>query len=313
MVRRQLTRQDDNVFTATGTIKGRSIRVSLLPAISTAQMQATDAFGRLMFPPGRVWKKPPDDITEPVPVPGTLLPRRCMAEGFGIDVTFDVGLRKFPGKHGQTQALDITHLSIGTPHEDPGEWVVAKPVDPAIISRPGLLRLAIKAARCVAIAYPAGWTIDEAENYVGTFGIGDLLPEDFSGTIFGASAKNDSKEHRERVVRLDSQPTIVPSNAGGDVDETWVRLLLGQRLPGRRRAPGSMTDPKMLKLVARLYKDAETKRMAGQSRPAYVRQRLIERNQYVSESWVRAVGVNARNAGFLQLGKRNRRSTGGRE
>jgi hypothetical protein len=277
-------------------------------------MEVTDAWGtRRMFPLGRVWKKPADDITKPVLLPGTLLPRRFIAQGFGIDVTFDVGLKKFRGKHGQTQALDITYLSIGTPHNDREEWGVTQPIDLSIISRPGLLRLACKAARCVAIAYPVGGTIDEAGNYVGTFGVGDLLPEDFNGTIFGALTKFDSKEHRERVVSLDSRPTVVAQSAGGDVDKTWVRHLLGQQLPGRRRTPGSMTDPKILKLVARLYKDAESKRTAGQSRPAYVRQQLTEHNQYVSESWVRAVGVNARNAGFLQLGKRGRRSTGGRK
>jgi len=105
----------------------------------------------------------------------------------------------------------------------------------------------------------------------------------------------------------------VPHSAGGDADETWVRILLGQQTPGRRRTPGSMTDPKILKQVARLYEEAETKRTIGQSRPAYVQQRLIERNQHASESWVRAVGVNARNAGFLKLGQRSRRSTGGRK
>jgi hypothetical protein len=83
-----------------------------------------------------------------------------------------------------------------------------------------------------------------------------------------------------------------------------VRHLTGKAPTGRKKERDSMTDPKVLKIVAKLYTEAESG-TDGLGKPEWVREQLkIRYGIFKGESWVRAVGKNARDAGLLKYGRR---------
>jgi len=256
-----------------------------------------------------------------------MCPGTFHADGYGFDVTFDVGVvrRKVGGR--TTSMFDITFIALGERADErvknmfialrenaDGGLVknafqvknIVKPPDLSLISRPGLLRLALKAAAIKGVAYPLGWTTDLQGKYITTLKAGDSPPTG-NVKIYGAILTR-SQSTGKITVALDPSPEVKVKSGGDNIDENSMRDLIGQVHVGRPKLRGSMTDPKVLKLVAKYYRYGEHRlgREAGESLPAYVLRRLLEHDIVQSESWVRQVGVAARKAGYLEQGKRNK-------
>ena len=307
MVRRQISVQDDNAFTASGVIKGKRITVSLVPAISRRTLRTPNSGIResLSRTTGSVFLNiPASSISVPTQVVGTLTPGTFRADGFGVEVLFQVGIVKHVTK-GRTGKLGVTHIEVGSKHADGEAWQVSKPVALEELSSPGLLRLAIQASRCVGMAYPCGWAVDEKGAGLGCFVTGDVVPDNMR-TIYGVqSLPFDSHIGKHCVGKMDSVCTIELWDAGEVVlDESSVRFLIGAKPAGRKQERGSMSDPKVLRIVAKLYKEANHN-SDGLGIPQYVRRELLARYGIInSESWVRGMGVKARKAGLLEQGKR---------
>ena len=251
---------------------------------------------------GSIFLSVPAEISEPTPLTGTLTPGTFVAEGFGFPVQFQVGTVAMNAK-GRTAKLEITHLELGTRHESGSRWEVAPPIRLDALSQAALLRLAIQASRCVGMAFPPGWAVDMAHRPLGRLKVGDSIPRT-PAVIYGCRIK-------QGVVTELQGPEIVLWDAGEatGLPHSVVRDLLGQRPAGRQRSAGSMTDPKVLKRVAALYRRAEKEGTGGISKPEWVRQQLATGDSPIhqSESWVRAVAVRARKAGLLETGKRKAR------
>jgi len=304
MVRRQINKLDTNLCQAAGTIKGKSITVSLVPPLTESMLNVRKYFVGMG---AASWDTVPNDIEQPTIVLASMCPGTFHADGYGFDVTFDVGVvRRKVGKR-ITSMFDITFIALG---ERAGGQVknMVKPPDLSMISRPGLLRLALKAAAIVGVAYPPGWTTDLRGKYITRLKDGDSRPPG-NCVVFGTTdVRTRSQSTGEILVSLVSSPeVIVQSKAGGDIDEQYMRNLIGQVRVGRHKERGSMTDPQVLKLVANLYVAYETAKEAqGMGQPEYARQQLEKRGIYKSESWVRSVAVAARKNGDLKQGKRNK-------
>jgi hypothetical protein len=306
MVRRQKSAQGDNAFTATGLIAKKRITVSRIPVISRQQLidgRPTLSNEQLQAE-GSIFLGVPSNISEPTPLTGTLTPGTFVADGFGIPVQFQVGVVTHKAK-GRTAKLEITHLEIGTRHEPGTRWEAAPPIRLDALSQAALLRLAIQAARCVGMAFPPGWTVDAEHKPLGILREGDSVPSLSYVKVYGCRIA------RGVVAKLDNKPEIVLWDSGDatDLASSVMRDLLGQRPAGRRRSAESMTDPKVLKRVAALYRRAEKEGTGGLPKPEWVRQQLATGDSPIhkSESWVRAVGVKARKAGLLDTGKRKAR------
>jgi len=301
MVRQQLSTQADNAFTASGVIKGKKVRVNRIPAITRQQIiDNRKHLGNLiMQAEGSVFLNvPASTITEPTPVAGSLTPGTFEAVGFGVPVTFQVGLVKHAAKSNK-QKLGITQIEIGAKNEPGSEWETSSAVDLDALSIPALLRMAIQASRCVGMAFPVGWTVDTDFKPLGVLRVGDAIPKNASKT-WGATPRQG------RIASVDERCEVELWDAGEvePLDDKTVRHLTGKEPTGRKKERDSMTDPKVLKIVAQLYKEAE-KGTDGIPKPEWVREQLkIRYGMFKGESWVRAVGVNARKAGLLKSGRR---------
>jgi hypothetical protein len=301
MVRQQISTQADNAFTASGVIKGKKVRVNRIPAITRQQIiDNRKHLGNLITQAeGSVFLNvPASTITEPTPVAGSLTPGTFEAVGFGVPVTFQVGLVKHAAKSNK-QKLGITQIEIGAKNEPGSEWESSSAVDLDTLSIPALLRMAIQASRCVGMAFPVGWTVDTDFKPLGVLRVGDAIPKNASKT-WGATPRQG------RIASVDERCEVELWDAGEvePLDDKTVRQLTGKEPTGRKKERDSMTDPKVLKIVAQLYKEAE-KGTDGIAKPEWVREQLkIRYGMFKGESWVRAVGVNARKAGLLKSGRR---------
>lgn len=301
MVRQQLSTQADNAFTASGVIKGKKVRVNRIPAITRQQIiDNRKHLGNLITQAeGSVFLNvPASTITEPTPVAGSLTPGTFEAVGFGVPVTFQVGIVKHAAK-GRKHQLGITQLEVGAKNEPGSAWDMNPAVDLDALSVPALLRMAIQASRCVGMAFPVGWTVDTDFKPLGVLHVGDAIPKNASKT-WGATPRQG------RIASVDERCEVELWDAGEvePLDDKTVRHLTGKAPTGRKKERGSMTDPKVLKIVAKLYTEAE-RGTDGIPKPLWVRQELIARHGLTySESWVRAVGKKARDAGILKTGRR---------
>jgi hypothetical protein len=149
------------------------------------------------------------------------------------------------------------------------------------------------------MAFPVGWTVDTDFKPLGVLRVGDAIPKNASKT-WGATPRQG------RIASVDERCEIELWDAGEieALNDKHVRHLTGKAPSGRKKERGSMTDPKVLKIVAKLYAEAE-RGTDGLGKPAWVRQQLIARHGLTySESWVRGVGKKARDAGYLTTGRR---------
>lgn len=311
MVRRHKSALGDNAFTASGLIAGRRITVSRVPAISRQQLiEGRGMTNQIAQLEGSIFFNVPDKISKPMLLTGTLTPGTFVAEGFGFPVQFQVGTVAIKAK-GRTAKLDITHIELGTRHEPTTRWEVAPPIRLDDLSHASLLRLAIQASRCIGVAFPQGWAVDREHKPLGVLREGDSVPALPFVLVYGCRIEIERQTGRRIVSRLDNAPEVVLWDAGEatGLPQSVVRDLLGQRPAGRQRSAGSMTDPKVLKRVAALYRRAEKEGTGGISKPEWVRQQLATGDSPIhqSESWVRAVAVRARKAGLLETGKRKAR------
>jgi hypothetical protein len=301
MVRLQISTQADNAFTASGVIKGKRIRVNRIPAISRQQIvDNRKHLGNFFIDVegSRYWNIPAETITEPTPVAGTLTPGTFEAVGFGVPVTFQVGIVKHAAK-GRKHQLGITHIEIGAKHEPGSVWEVSPKVALDAISYSALLRMAIQASRCVGMAFPVGWAVDKDLKPLGVLRVGDVIPEN-ARRLWGVRIQ------QRRIASVDERCEVELWDAGEvkPLDDKTVRHLTGKAPTGRKKERDSMTDPKVLKIVAKLYTEAE-KDSEVMSKPIWVQEQLkIHHGIFRGESWVRAVAVNARKAGLLKTGKR---------
>jgi hypothetical protein len=301
MVRQQISTQADNAFTASGVIKGKKVRVNRIPAITRQQIiDNRKHLGNIFIDVegSRYWNIPAATITEPTPVAGSLTPGTFEAVGFGIPVTFQVGIVKHVAK-GKKHQLGITHVEIGAKHEPGSEWEASPKVALDAISYPALLRMAIQASRCVGMAFPVGWTVDKDLKPLGVLRVGDVVPDN-ARRLFGVRIQ------QRRIASVDERCDVELWDAGEvePLDDKTERHLTGKAPSGRKKERGSMTDPKVLKIVAKLYTEAE-KDSEVMSKPIWVQEQLkIRYGIFKGESWVRAVGKKARDAGYLKYGRR---------
>jgi hypothetical protein len=307
MVRLQLSTQADNAFTASGVISGRKITVNRIPAVTRQQIiDNRQHLGNLFIQhEGSVFLNiPASTITEPTPVAGSLTPGNFEAIGFGVPVIFQVGIVEH-STTGRTGKLDLTHIEIGSRNEG-NEWNLSTPVELDAISSRGLLRMAIQASRCVGMAFPVGWAIDTNGKPLGALQVGDAIPATVAKTWGIEKYERNTKTGVRVVAQLASTCEIELWDAGEveALNDKHVRHLTGKAPTGRKKQRGSMSDPKILKIVAKLYTEAE-KGTDGLRKPEWVRQQLIARHGLTySESWVRSTGKNARDAGLLKYGRR---------
>ena len=301
MVRLQISTQADNAFTASGVIKGKKVRVNRIPAISRQQIiDNRKHLGNLITQAeGSVFLNvPASTITEPTPVAGSLTPGTFEALGFGVPVTFQVGIVKHAAK-GRKHQLGITHIEIGAKNEPGSAWETSQAIDLDALSVPALLRMAIQASRCVGMAFPVGWTVDKDLKPLGVLGVGDVIPN-HARRLFGV------KIRQGRIASVGERCEVELWDVGEvePLDDKTVRHLTGKAPTGRKKERDSMTDPKVLKIVAKLYTEAESG-TDGLGKPEWVREQLkIRYGIFKGESWVRAVGKNARDAGLLKYGRR---------
>lgn len=269
---------------------GRLISVSMIDPYIDRQ-PADVPFGDF----ARSWNSPPRKILTPTLVDASMCPATFTAHGFGFDVVFDVGLVKRQLKHKELNAYGITRLQLGTVSDDK-----FKPaVDPISVYAPMLLRLALQASAVTAVAYPAGWTVDLiTAKYLTTLKVGDALIGDT--VTYGVKTKHDYK-----VGRLVSELTgveVLLKSVGRKVNRAELNMYIGNET-GRSRRAESMSDPKVLELVASLY-EAELP-IGERSRVEYVRSQLATQQIYKSASWVRQVAQLARDKRILKTGRRN--------
>jgi hypothetical protein len=148
--------------------------------------------------------------------------------------------------------------------------------------------------------FPVGWAVDKDLKPLGVLQVGDVIPEVM---LEGWGVKI----RQGRIASCCSERCEVELWDAGEVEalnDKHVRHLTGKAPTGRKKERGSMTDPKVLKIVAKLYTEAE-KGTDGLRKPEWVRQQLIARHGLTySESWVRSTGKNARDAGLLKYGRR---------
>ena len=287
---------------------GRRITVSMVDPYIDRQ-PAKVLFGDF----ARSWNTPPKDIATPTLVDASMCPATFAATGFGFDVVFDVGFVKRQLKHKELNAFGITRLQLGTVSDAKFQPAV----DPIGVYAPMLLRLALQASAVTAIAYPAGWTVSAITGEpIALLNVGDRLPD--NSVAYGVKTRREEREVRRRFSKNPKRQRVwterVPvvseltgvevllKSVGRKVNRAELNMLVGKEA-GRSRRAESMSDPKVLELVASLY---ESELPIGErSRVEYVRSQLATRQIFKSASWVRQVAQLARDKGILKTGRRN--------
>ena len=296
MVRRQIVskRQRDE-FKAVGRVLGVRVVVSRVGTVG----RGFD--GAYSTPEGATVYEQLTSIGDAdcVPVTGYLLPATFTVTGLPFDLTYDVGYVDDKKR----RRYGVTRLEAGRP--DPVA-TLRQPAKAGVnlerVTEAALVRLALNASKVGGYAYAPGSVIDRRTGKViDRLNIGDVVPE-YPKVVVGVITKG------RRIVGLDARPeTLLTHRLSDGAEPADVRLLTGQRQPGRRR--GEKLNDADLRLVARLFTDAYNDPTVRKV-PEYVRMKLIEATDgrlHYSESWVRQQGVEARSRGFLKLGQRSKR------
>lgn len=248
-----------------------------------------------------VYEVVPDKMTvERVPIVGYLIPATFRVDGLPYDLTYDVGYVD----DGNRRRYGVTRLEAGRP--DPASTLrtpAAAGVNVDGITEAALVRLALRATVVHGYAYAPGSIIDpKTGDVTGRLRPGDKMPN--AAVVMGVKVGRDGV-----VTALDRPEPVLRSRERDDVDAADVRLLTGQRQPGRRAEGTSDAD---LRLIARLYDEAAADPTVTNT-PEYVRLRLIEETKgrlTYGESWIRKQAVAARRRGYLKHGKRRKRKAG---
>jgi hypothetical protein len=248
-------------------------------------------------------------LTRPVRSDGWLIPSTFRVDGLGFDCQFDVG-RVDDGRprYGITR-LTVDAFAPDTKYDDDPVARASRvaPCEPNLdrISLSALTRLALRAVAVRVLYVPQGTVLDGFGGAPTDVRLreGDRIPP---GTwVAGVRVAPDGR------IRYDRRPEPVLLSLSGKVASKDVRVLMGQRKPGRR--VGAWSDPSMLGAVAHLYRQAADSPDAHGRVPAWVSDELARvHGVYVGESWVRQKAVQARRAGILTTGKRKRRRKGGK-
>lgn len=306
--RRSVSKRRVDAFTASGRVSGVDVTVTRLDNVARGFAGDYDVRGALYE------QLPPSSVRGRVPITGYLLPATFRVDGLNYDLTYDVGFVD----DGKRKRYGVTRLVAGTAL-DPVVTLrnpAAASVDVERVTESALVRLALRASLVYGYAYEPGSVIDPATGeIVGRLNVGDELPNGAVAlgvsTARGASARkagNSTTVGSGRVTSIAERPVSLLSFRLDDhVDDADVRLLTGQRPPGRRRAdPIADAD---LRLIARLYVEAYNDPTVSNV-PDAVRIRLIaETNGRLTygESWIRRQAVIARRRGLLKQGRRNRK------
>lgn len=306
--RRSVSKRRVDAFTASGRVSGVDVTVTRLD--QPGRGLAGDYNVR-----GAVYEQlPPSSVQGRVPITGYLLPATFRVDGLGYDLTYDVGFVD----DGKRKRYGVTRLVAGTAL-DPVETLrnpAAASVDVERVTESALVRLALRATFVHGYAYEPGSVIDPATGeIVGRLNVGDELPNGAVvlgvSTARGASARKAGNSSsvgigRGRVTSIAERPvSLLLFRLDDHVDDADVRLLTGQRLPGRRR--GEPIADADLRLIARLYVEAYNDPTVSNV-PDAVRVRLIAETSgrlTYGESWIRRQAVVARRRGFLKQGRRN--------
>jgi len=304
MAAKRLLVQRDNLCIAAETTRtGKRVVVYMVDPIITAKTLPVFA---------QSWNTPPANLVTPMLLDGLMCPASFSAHGFGFDVYFDVGVVRKSVRGRETDAFGITKLTLGTGNDHGrGTDIDSKQIFPK-----QLLRLALQASACVAVAYPAGWTVDMTTGeHIATLKSNDEL---IGNTItYGITTKKLSRTKRVssrdpltsgltydvecRAVEYLTGTEVVLQSVGRQINHAELNNLVGNISRGKG-VDGSMSDPKILKLVAKLY--ANELPIGQRSRVEYVVKQLQAHSIYKSASWVRQVAVAARKSGDLKQGKR---------
>jgi len=308
--RRSVSKRRVDAFTASGRVSGVDVTVTRLDP--PGRGLAGDYNVR-----GAVYEQlPPSSVRGRVPITGYLLPATFRVDGLGYDLTYDVGFVN----DGKRKRHGVTRLVAGTAL-DPVETLrnpAAASVDVERVTESALVRLALRATIVHGYAYEPGSVIDPATGeIVGRLNVGDELPD--GAVVLGVSTARGATARKAgnsstvgfgggRVTSIAERPvSLLLFRLDDHVDDADVRLLTGQRPPGRRRAE-PITDAD-LRLIARLYVEAYNDPTVSNV-PDAVRVRLIaETNGRLTygESWIRRQAVIARRRGFLKQGRRNKK------
>lgn len=294
MVRRQsVSKGRRDSFKAVGRVQGLRVVVSRVGEVGSY-------FGAYSTPAAvyEVLKSVGD--ADRVPVTGYLIPATFKVDGLPFALTYDVGYVD----NGKRRRYGVTRIEAGNP--DP-VTTLRKPlkasVDLARVTEAALVRLALEATKVGGFAYAPGSVIDpKTRKVIRRIGVGDVMPNGF--TVTGVTV---AKGGSGRVVALSLRPETLLSHRLTGVNAADVRLLTGQRQPGRR-ATEPLNDAD-LRLIARLFTDAYNDPTI-RNVPEYVRLRLVDETKgrlTYGESWIRQQGVEARRRGFLKQGKRNKK------
>jgi len=298
-------------FTASGRVSGVDVTVTRLdPPVSGL---AGD-----FNVPGAVFEQlPPSSVQGRVPITGYLLPARFHVDGLGYELTYDVGLindekRK---RYGVTR-IEARGTGVKRDPVDTLRNPAVSSVDVERVTESALVRLALRASFVRGYAYEPGSVIDPATGeIVGRLNVGDELPD--GAVVLGVSVRY-GEAASDAAVAVSGVPlrvqfvrelpvSLLGIRVSDQVSNADVRLLTGQRPPGRRRAePISNAD---LRLIARLYVEAYNDPTVSNV-PDAVRVRLIaETNGRLTygESWIRRQAVIARRKGWLKQGGRNKK------
>jgi len=311
MVRRQ-SRSKSQVddFSASGRIAARDVTVSRVGDVRRVFGEFSTSEHAVVYE-----VLPTTGVDSRVPIVGYLMPATFRVDGFDFDLTYDVGYVE----DGKRRRYGVTRIVAGRPDPVGTLRVPAKTgVDIEHVTEAALVRLALRASIVHGYAYRPGSVIDESTNEViGSLKVGDDVP---SGSVVvgiatkkGATPGGTSINFGQgmKVTALASRPVSRLTHRIDDkVDAAAVRLLTGQRPPGRRRAEG--IDDADLRLIARLYDDAYADSTVTDV-PNAVRLRLIQETKgrlHYGESWIRKQGVAARRRGYLKQGKRRKRKGG---
>jgi len=305
---RSKTQVDD--FSAAGRIAARDVTVSRVGDIRRVHGEFSTSDNAVVYE-----VLPTTGVESRVPIVGYLLPATFRVDGFDFDLTYDVGYVE----DGKRRRYGVTRIIAGRPDPVGTLRVPAKAgVDVERVTEAALVRLALRASVVHGYAYRPGSVIDAATNeVVGSLKVGDDVPS--GSVVVGIATKKGATPAATTVVfgqgvkvaALASRPVSrLTHRIDDNVDNADVRLLTGQRPPGRRRAEG--IDDADLRLIARLY-DAAYADPTVTDVPNAVRLRLIEETNgrlYYGESWIRKQGVAARRRGYLKQGKRRKRKGG---
>lgn len=287
--RKRVSKRQQDVFKATGRVAGVRVVVSRVGDVGR--------FGGAYTVKEVVYESlTTTGDADRVPVTGYLIPATFTVEGLPFPLTYDVGYVN----DGKRERYGVTRLDAGQVYSVSTLRQAAKAgVNVERITESALVRIALEASKVGGFAYAPGSIIDPKTHEVtGRLKIGDVMPD---GLSTGVKVKHG------RVVSLELRPDTRLTHRVTSVDTAEVRLLRGQRQPGRR-ASKPLKDAD-LKLIARLFDDGYNDPTVLNV-PEYVRLRLIEKTKgrlAYGESWIRRQGVAARRKGYLKQGKRTKR------